>query len=252
MHTGKVWLIGCGPGDMELLTLKAARILQSADVWLVDDLAGKDILTLARADARIVHVGKRGGCRSTPQHFINRLMARYARQGFQVARVKGGDAMLFGRGGEEQAYLHEHGIETGIVNGLTSGMAAATSLGVPLTHRDHCRGVAFVTAHGHDGDEPDWSALARSGLTLAIYMGMKRLDRIRAGLLAGGLSPTTPAAIVQSASTPSERQLLTTLDELPQAASREQLASPAIVLVGTVIGLAGQQMMQSGCNMQVA
>ena len=181
MHTGKVWLIGCGPGDMELLTLKAARILQSADVWLVDDLAGKDILTLARADARIVHVGKRGGCRSTPQHFINRLMARYARQGFQVARVKGGDAMLFGRGGEEQAYLHEHGIETGIVNGLTSGMAAATSLGVPLTHRDHCRGVAFVTAHGHDGDEPDWSALARSGLTLAIYMGMKRLDRIRAG-----------------------------------------------------------------------
>lgn len=156
--------------------------------------------------------------------------------------------MLFGRGGEEQAYLHEHGIETGIVNGNTSGMAAATSLGVPLTHREHGRRVRH-------GPRTRWR---RAGLatwpaadwTLAIYMGMKRLDRIRAGLLAGGLS-STPAAIVQSASTPAEQQLLTTLDELPQAASREQLASPAIVLVGTVIGLAGQQMMQSGCNVQV-
>lgn len=237
MNAGKVWLVGVGPGDAELMTLKAARVLGEADVWLVDDLVGDDVLALARADARLVRVGKRGGCRSTPQSFINRLMLRHARQGRRVARVKGGDAMLFGRGGEEAAWLRAAGIEVEVVNGLTAGMLAATAIGVPLTHRDCCRGVAFVTAHAQDGGEPDWAALARSGLTLAIYMGMKRLERIRDGLMAGGLPATTPVAVVQSASTPNQQQLLTTLTQLPAQALAAGLGSPAIVLVGDVVAL---------------
>lgn len=237
MAAGKVWLVGAGPGDVELLTLKAARVLAGADIWLVDDLVGEAVLDLAAPTARVLRVGKRGGCRSTPQSFINRLLLRHARQGRVVVRVKGGDAMLFGRGGEEAAWLRAAGIEVEVVNGLTSGMLAATAIDVPLTHRDCCRGVAFVTAHAQDGGEPDWLALAQSGLTLAIYMGMQRLDRISDGLIAGGLPAATPVAVVQSASTPEERRLLTTLAQLPVQARAAGLSSPAIVLVGEVVGL---------------
>lgn len=238
MKQGKVWLIGAGPGDPELLTLKAVRALEGAEVWLVDDLVGDGVLAFAGPQTRIVRVGKRGGCRSTPQDFINRLMLRHARQGRRVARVKGGDAMLFGRGGEEALFLRERGVEVEVVNGLTSGMIAATALDVPLTHRDCCRGVSFVTAHAHNGGEPNWAALAQSGTTLVIYMGMKRLDAIVAGLTAGGLPSATPAAIVQSASTPAERRTVATLAELPAVARREGLGSPAIVLIGEVVALA--------------
>lgn len=237
MTAGKVWLVGVGPGDAELMTLKAARVLAAADVWLVDDLVGHDVLALAAPAARVLRVGKRGGCRSTPQSFINRLLLRHARQGRSVARVKGGDAMLFGRGGEEAAWLRAAGVDVEVVNGLTSGMLAATAIDVPLTHRDCCRGVAFVTAHAQDGGEPNWPALAQSGLTLAIYMGMQRLDRIRDGLIAGGMPATTPVAVVQSASTQDERRLLTTLAQLPAQARASGMASPAIVLVGQVVGL---------------
>ncbi|WP_186828136.1 uroporphyrinogen-III C-methyltransferase, partial [Pseudoxanthomonas taiwanensis] len=190
-------LLSAGPGDLELLTLKAVRALQQAEVLLLDELVDPGIVGLA-PQARVVRVGKRGGCRSTPQAFICRLMRRYALQGLRVVRVKGGEALLFGRAGEEIAFLREAGVPVRIINGVSAAFAAAAALGVSLTHRQHCHGVSFVTAHTADHGEPDWEALARSGTTLAIYMGMGRLPRIARGLLAH-LPADTPAAVVQAA-----------------------------------------------------
>ena len=159
----------------------AAKALAAADVVLLDDLANPDIVSLAPR-ARVIRVGKRGGCKSTPQAFIQRLMQRYASKGLHVVRVKGGDALLFGRAGEEIAALRRAQIPVDIVNGISSGFAAAARLGVSLTHREHCQGVTFVTAHMQDHGEPDWAALAATGTTLAIYMGMSRIESICAGL----------------------------------------------------------------------
>ncbi|KGU90850.1 uroporphyrinogen-III C-methyltransferase [Burkholderia pseudomallei MSHR4032] len=174
---GKVTLLGAGPGDLDLLTMKAAKALAAADVLLLDDLVDPGIVALAPC-ARVIRVGKRGGCRSTPQAFIERLMCRYALRGAHVVRVKGGDVLLFGRAGEELAALRAARVPVEIVNGISSGFAAAASLGVSLTHRDHCQGVTFVTAHLQDHGEPDWASLAATGTTLAIYMGMSRIERI--------------------------------------------------------------------------
>ena len=149
---GQVTLVGAGPGDPELLTLKAAKALAAATVVFVDDLVSDAIVQLAPAGARIVYVGKRGGCKSTPQAFIEKLMIAAAREGETVVRLKGGDPFIFGRGGEEVEHLQAAGIAVRVVNGITSGLAAATSLGVPLTHRDHAHGVVFVTGHARPGD----------------------------------------------------------------------------------------------------
>ncbi|HSC81112.1 MAG TPA: uroporphyrinogen-III C-methyltransferase [Chitinolyticbacter sp.] len=237
MKSGKVTLLGAGPGDLELLTLKAVRALSSADVLLLDDLANPELVTLA-PQARVIHVGKRGGCKSTPQAFIERLMRRYARAGCHVVRAKGGEVLLFGRAGEEIRSLEAAGIAVEIVNGISSGLAAAASLGVSLTHREHCQGVTFVTAHTQDHGEPDWALLAATGTTLVIYMGMGRIGSVTEGLLAT-LPATTPAAIVEWASTPRERRLVSTLAELASTAQALQLASPAVILVGNAIGEAG-------------
>jgi len=230
---GKVVLLSAGPGDLELLTVKAVKALAEAHVLLLDDLVNPEIVTLAPA-AKVIHVGKRGGCRSTSQAFICRLMRRYARQGLCVARIKGGEALMFGRAGEEIAFLRKHGVEVQILNGISSALAAAAALGASLTHRDHCHGVTFVTAHTRDGEEPDWATLAAGGTTLAIYMGMSRLESLTAGLLRH-LPGTTPAAVVQWVSRSNERQLLTTLDRLAQEACAAGLGSPAILLIGTAM-----------------
>ncbi|MGA7813326.1 uroporphyrinogen-III C-methyltransferase, partial [Caballeronia sp.] len=177
MTHGRVTLLSAGPGDLDLLTIKAAKALAGAEILLLDELVNPDIVTLAPR-ARVIRVGKRGGCKSTPQAFIQRLMLRYASKGMYVVRVKGGDALLFGRAGEELAELRRAGIPVEIINGISSGFAAAASLGISLTHRDHCPGVTFVTAHKQDHKEPDWTALAATGTTLVIYMGMKRIDSI--------------------------------------------------------------------------
>jgi len=232
--TGKVTLLGAGPGDPDLLTIRAARVLASADVVLLDDLANPALAALA-PDARVIRVGKRGGCRSTPQAFIERLMLRYARAGRHVVRVKGGEALLFGRAGEELAALRRAGIAFEIVNGISSGFAAAAALGVSLTHRDHCQGVTFVTAHRRDHGEPDWAALAATGTTLAIYMGMSRIDSLCDALLEV-MPPGTPAAVVQSASTHDERCVSATLDRIAAVARDAGLGSPAVILVGEAIG----------------
>ncbi|MCW3481320.1 uroporphyrinogen-III C-methyltransferase [Neisseriaceae bacterium JH1-16] len=234
MKQGKVILLGAGPGDLDLLTLKAVKALAAADMLLLDDLANAEIVTLA-PQARVIRVGKRGGCKSTPQDFIQRLMRRYALQGKTVVRVKGGEVLLFGRAGEEIAYLEAAGVSVEIVNGISSGLAAAASLGVSLTHREHCRGVTFVTAHAQDDSEPDWDALAATGTTLVIYMGMSRIASVAAGL-ARTLPASTPTAVVQWASTDREQRLVSTLGQLACDAQAAGLGSPAIILVGDALG----------------
>ncbi len=236
---GRVLLVGAGPGDPELLTLKAVRAIAQATLILVDDLVNPAVLAHAQPSARIVQVGKRGGCRSTPQAFIDRLMCRAAKRGDVVVRLKGGDPFIFGRGGEEMQALQAAGIAVEVVNGISSGVAAVTSLGVPLTHREHAHGVLLVTGHAKPGDAGvDWADLAhtaqRQKLTLVIYMGLSGLPSIQAGLLAG-LPAHTPAALVHGASTTGQRQWVTTLADLPACAQREGVTSPAIVVVGDVL-----------------
>ena len=235
---GKVTLVGAGPGDPELLTVKAVRAIRAATVLLVDDLVGAGVLRYARRSARIVHVGKRGGCRSTPQAFIERLMLAEARRGERVVRLKGGDPFVFGRGGEEAEHLRAEGVAVEVVNGITSGLAAASALGVPLTHRDHAHGVILVTGHARGDDAGlDWPTLAAAaaqGLTLVIYMGVSTAPALQAGLLAA-LPGTTPAAIVQHASLAQQRHAVCTLAELVATVEREQLGSPAIIVVGDVV-----------------
>ena len=251
---GRVSLVGAGPGDPELLTVKAVRAIRAATVLLVDDLVDDAVLRFARRGARIVHVGKRGGCASTPQAFIEKLMAAEALKGERVVRLKGGDPFVFGRGGEEVEHLRALGIEVEVVNGITAGLAAATGLGVPWTHRQHAQGVMLVTAHAQDGAPgPDWAVLgaaAAQGLTLVVYMGMARLAAVQAGLLAA-LGADTPAAVVQHAGLPHERQLLTQLGRLAADAAAQGFGSPAIVLVGDVLR-AHKAMHNTGANQPAA
>ncbi len=238
---GRVTLVGAGPGDPELLTLKAIRAIRAATVLLVDDLVGDGVLRFARRSARIVHVGKRGGCASTPQAFIEKLMAAEALKGERVVRLKGGDPFVFGRGGEEAEHLRALGLEVEVVNGITAGLAAATSLGVPLTHRDHAHGVMLVTGHARAGQTPDaglhWPTLAAAaaqGLTLVVYMGVARVDELQRDLLAA-LPEHTPVAVVQNASLPAQRDAIGTLGGLAELVREHGLGSPAIVIVGDVL-----------------
>ena len=236
---GSCTLVGAGPGDPELLTLKALKAIQAATVLLVDDLVSDAIVALASPLARIVHVGKRGGCKSTPQAFIEKLTLQAVLEGQRVVRLKGGDPFVFGRGGEEVANLQAAGVTVTVVNGITAGLAAATSLGVPLTHREHAHGVVFVTGHAKPGDSgTDWRALAATAhsarLTLVIYMGVRGAATIQGELL-HGLPGHTPAAIIQSASLPTQRHALCTLGELQATILREKLASPSVIVVGDVL-----------------
>ena len=232
---GKVYLVGAGPGDPELLTLKAARVLGEADVVLVDDLVDRRVLDHARPGARIVAVGKRGGCRSTPQAFIDKLMARLARRGAVVVRLKGGDPFVFGRGGEEAEALRAAGILHEVVSGVTAGIAVPAALGIPVTHRDAAHSVTFVTGHGRNGADPDWRALRAARGTLVIYMGMKRLAAIVDALLAAGFPRETPACAIQHGTLESQLEVVTTLGELLSAAGEAGLGSPAIVVTGEVV-----------------
>ncbi|PUE49036.1 uroporphyrinogen-III C-methyltransferase [Limnohabitans sp. 2KL-1] len=236
---GRCTLVGAGPGDPELLTLKAVKAIASATVLLVDDLVNDEVLAHASPNARIVHVGKRGGCKSTPQAFIDKLMITAVQEGEHVVRLKGGDPFIFGRGGEEVEHLRQAGIDVQVVNGITSGLAGMSSLGAPLTHREHAHGVVFVTGHAKPGDSgTDWAQLANTArqakLTLVIYMGVSSLARICQGLLQG-LPAHTPVAIVQHASLPTQREALTTLDQLLDTVQREGLLSPSVIVVGDVV-----------------
>ncbi|RMX03616.1 uroporphyrinogen-III C-methyltransferase [Corticibacter populi] len=236
---GRCILVGAGPGDPDLLTLKAVKAMGRATVLLVDDLVGDAVLAHAAPDARVIHVGKRGGCKSTPQAFIEKLMVQQARAGETVVRLKGGDPLIFGRSGEELEALRAAGIEVEVINGITSGLQAATALGVPLTHREHAHGVVMVTGHAAPGQrEIDWAQLAQTAhaaqLTLVIYMGVKCAARIQAGLLQG-LPAQTPVAVVQSASLPAQQRLISTLERLCTDMQVHGLGSPSIIVVGDVL-----------------
>ncbi|WP_296480683.1 uroporphyrinogen-III C-methyltransferase [Rhodoferax sp.] len=236
---GRCTLVGAGPGDPELLTVKALKAIQAATLLLVDDLVSDAIVALATPGARVVHVGKRGGCQSTPQAFIEKLTIMAVREGETVVRLKGGDPFVFGRGGEEMEHLQAAGVRVDVVNGITAGLAAATSLGVPLTHREHAHGVVFITGHAKPGDSgTDWRALAATAhsarLTLVIYMGVSGARRIQDELLSG-LPAQTPVAVIQNASLPGQRQAVCTLGELQCTLEREDLASPSVIVVGDVL-----------------
>jgi uroporphyrin-III C-methyltransferase len=236
---GSVTLVGAGPGDPELLTLKAVRAIHSATVLLVDDLVNDAVLAHASPTARIVNVGKRGGCKSTPQAFIDKLMVMAAREGEVVVRLKGGDPFIFGRGGEEVEHLQSQGIAVQVVNGITAGLAGLSSLGVPLTHREHAHGVLFVTGHAKPGDQgTDWRQIAATArdakLTLVIYMGISGAAQIQQDLLSG-LPASTPVAIIQHASLPQQRHAVTSLGQLTATLASEQLGSPSVIVVGDVV-----------------
>ena len=242
MIAGRVILVGAGPGDPELLTLKAVRALREADVVLHDDLVAPEILAFVRPDARRIPVGKRGGCRSTPQAFIEQLMVREARAGNIVVRLKGGDPFVFGRGGEEVAALRAAGIVVEVVAGLTSGLAAPAAIGIPVTHRALAHGVALVTGHSADGGEPDWDALVRSRLTLVIYMGMATTEATRESLLAAGMEGATPVAVIANATRANQASIVATLDTFVREARVAGLRSPAIIVVGDAVGLASVEL----------
>ena len=252
---GTCTLVGAGPGDPDLLTLKAVKAIQAATVLFVDDLVNDEVLKHASPSARIVHVGKRGGCKSTPQAIIEKLMINAIHEGENVVRVKGGDPFIFGRGGEEVEHLREAGIELTVVNGITSGLAALTSLGAPLTHREHAHGVVFVTGHAKPGDQgTDWRQLAATAhdakLTLVIYMGVSGAEMIQTELLTG-LPADTPVAIIENASLPHQRQALTQLDQLTYTLQETGLKSPSILVVGNVVQ-ACAQIFQANQNQQTA
>ena len=237
---GSCTLVGAGPGDPELLTLKAAKAIARATLLLVDDLVSDGVVALASPSARVVHVGKRGGCQSTPQAFIEKLMRQAVQAGEHVVRLKGGDPFVFGRGGDEVEHLAAAGIAVTVVNGITAGLAAVTSLGVPLTHRTHAHGVVFVTGHAKPGSTgPDWRTLAATchstRLTLVIYMGVSGAAHIQAELLTG-LPAHTPVAIVQHASLPQQRHALCELRHLHTTLHTQGLGSPAVMVVGDVVG----------------
>ena len=239
--SGSVALVGAGPGDPELLTLKALRLIQEADTIIHDALVDARILDYARRDADFVDVAKRGGKCSTPQLRINNLMLEHAQAGKRVVRLKGGDPLTFGRGGEELQFLRSHGIGYSVVPGITAASGCAAYAGIPLTHRDHAHSVHLVTAHGKNSiDRLDWTSLARENQTLAFYMAVSRLAQVQDKLLAHGQMATTPVAIVENGARPEQRVLTGRLDRLHDLAVRHSVESPAMVYVGEVARLADE------------
>lgn len=239
---GSVVLVGAGPGDPGLLTLKALRALNEADVILYDRLVSDEVMSLARRDAERVPVGKLPGeNHHATQARIHALLVEHARAGRRVVRLKGGDAFIFGRGGEELEYLRAHGVRYEVVPGITAALACAAYAGIPLTHREHAQSLRLITAHcREDEDNLDWPALAREKQTLAFYMGVGQLDLLTQRLLRHGRSPGTPFALIENGSRPEQRVLSGTLEQLPQLAEAHAIRSPALLIVGEVAGLAPQ------------
>ncbi len=234
-NSGSVALVGAGPGAPELLTLAGLRQLQEADVILHDRLVSTEILALARRDAERIEVGKQAGGSKTTQVEIHALMERYARLGKRVVRLKGGDPFIFGRGGEELEFLRSKGIHYEVVPGITSAVACAAYAGIPLTHREHAHSVRFVTAHCRESlDILDWSALADETQTVVVYMGVAQLGLLRARLMSHGRSGSTPIALIENGSLPTQRVITGKLRELEALAWKHVLASPTTLIIGEV------------------
>ncbi|MFC5437553.1 siroheme synthase CysG [Rhodanobacter umsongensis] len=239
VSAGSVVLVGAGPGDPGLLTLRALRALNEADVILHDRLVSAEVLDLARRDAERIEVGKQAGHHHTTQDGIHALLLQHAQAGRRVVRLKGGDPFVFGRGGEELEFLREHGVPYEAVPGITAAVACAAYAGVPLTHRDHAQSVRFATAHCQSShDTPDWAALAQERQTLALYMGVAELGGLQARLIEHGRAPSTPFALIENGSRPDQRVITGTLANLAERAACHAVRSPALLILGEVAALA--------------
>ena len=237
-HIGEVYLVGAGPGDPDLLTFRALRLMQQADIVVYDRLVSKPILELARRDSEKIYVGKQRNNHTLPQESINDLLARLALEGKRVVRLKGGDPFIFGRGGEEMETLIEKNIPFQIVPGITAASGCASYAGIPLTHRDHAQSCTFVTGHLKDGSiNLNWQQLAAPNQTVVIYMGLNGLEIICQSLIAHGLPKSHPIAIIQQGTTENQRVITGTLDTLAQQVKNENLSAPTLIIVGTVVTL---------------
>jgi uroporphyrin-III C-methyltransferase/precorrin-2 dehydrogenase/sirohydrochlorin ferrochelatase len=241
MRAGTVYLVGAGPGDPELLTLRAAKLLAAAEVIVYDHLVSDPILELGRDAAERIYAGKERGKHTLSQTELNRLLVRLAREGRRVVRLKGGDPFIFGRGGEEVEALAAARIPFEVVPGITAACGVAAYAGIPLTHRDYANSCLFVAGHLKDGSvDLDWDSLARPGRTLVVYMGLLGLPTLCRELAAHGLAQATPAAIVQQGTKSSQRTVVGTLATLPQLARAARLAPPTLIIIGEVVRLHAQ------------
>jgi uroporphyrin-III C-methyltransferase len=235
---GFVSLVGAGPGDPDLLTVKALRVIHSADIILFDSLVSDEIQGLFPKTTPALHVGKRKSHHSIAQEDLNKLIIDKARQGLHVCRLKGGDAFVFGRGGEEMLEIKAAGVQVEVVPGITAASGCSSYAGIPLTHRGLSQGCSFITAHAEHELHIQWTALAASDHTLVFYMGLTRARMISEQLQAAGMSADTPVALIEKGCCPDQRVLLGCLEELPELGLREQVQSPALIVVGKVVGLA--------------
>lgn len=232
---GKVWLVGAGPGDAELLTVKALRVINSADIIFYDYLVSPEIRALFPKNIPAHYVGKAKNQHSIKQEDLNQLLVAQAQSGLNVCRIKGGDPFVFGRGGEELLELRSAGIQAEVIPGITSASGCSTYADIPLTHRGLSQGCTFVTGHAEKSLDVNWAALAQLNHTLVFYMGLTRADEIAAQLLAGGLAASTPVAIIENGCRKNQRNIISTLGDFPAAVLREQVQSPALIIVGEVV-----------------
>jgi uroporphyrin-III C-methyltransferase / precorrin-2 dehydrogenase / sirohydrochlorin ferrochelatase len=237
-QAGEVYVVGAGPGDPELLTLKALQLMQQADVVVYDYLVSAPIMELVRRDAERICVGKKAGDHSVPQQDTNQLLIDLALAGKKVCRLKGGDPFIFGRGGEEIQALLPHNIAFQVVPGVTAAAGCAAYAGIPLTHRDHAQSVQFVTGHCRkDGTEPDWHSMSKANQTLVIYMGLMKAGHIQQQLMAAGRSGSVPVAIIENGTRPQQRIVSGTLAQLADLVEQQHISSPALLVIGEVVSL---------------
>jgi uroporphyrin-III C-methyltransferase len=252
---GKVWLVGAGPGDADLLTVKAMRAINSADIIFYDQLVSQEICALFPKNTPALYVGKVKDNHSIPQEDLNQLLVHQAQAGLTVCRIKGGDPFIFGRGGEELLELRKAGIDAEVIPGITSASGCSTYANIPLTHRGVAQGCTFVTGHAEKTLDVNWNALAQLNHTIVFYMGLTRAPEIAQQLLAGGLAANTPVAIIENGCRKNQRNIITDLSDFPAAVLREQVQSPALIIVGHVVSLnailTSEQLRSADANQQL-